>query len=502
MPSLHEAAETRALHSRTYVLIGLAVILAVIAIFLAILAAHWPFSRDRMTRSLESALHARIAIGRYKETYFPPGCVAEDVAITPQGSGDLKATFKKVAVEASYGGLFVHRVRRIVLDGAIVILPPARGAMPRLDGNRATIVIDEIAANDSVLRAGKLQFVFHRLDVHGLGAGGDIAFGLAATIPKPLGELNMRGSLGAWNGSALGQAPLTGSYALRQADLGVFSDLGGRLSSEGKYKGTLSRLQVSGWTKIPDFEANHNGHQHHLDTRFLAVVDAMNGDTQIQSLRAQLDSTAMAGRAAVKNDGNPKGKTITLDVTSGRGRVQDLLLLFMKSRRAPMLGAITFETHVALPPDGQRFMKRVALDGAFDIAAADFTNPQTQMRADSLSEHAEGEPADPPEPVRENVRGRVSLRGGLARVSDLQLRVPGANVNLAGDYNLLDERVDLRGKMAMAAKLSQSTTGVKSFFLKLLDPFFKKKRAGAVIPVSLTGTYDHPVFQALMARKK
>jgi hypothetical protein len=44
------------------------------------------------------------------------------------------------------------------------------------------------------------------------------------------------------------------------------------------------------------------------------------------------------------------------------------------------------------------------------------------------------------------------------------------------------------------AKLSQTTTGVKSFLLKAVDPFFKGKNGGTDIPFKITGTKDHPVF--------
>jgi hypothetical protein len=30
--------------------------------------------------------------------------------------------------------------------------------------------------------------------------------------------------------------------------------------------------------------------------------------------------------------------------------------------------------------------------------------------------------------------------------------------------------------------------------LKVLDPFFKKKHVGYVMPVKITGTYEHPSF--------
>ena len=44
----------------------------------------------------------------------------------------------------------------------------------------------------------------------------------------------------------------------------------------------------------------------------------------------------------------------------------------------------------------------------------------------------------------------------------------------------------------MDAKLSQTTTGVKSFLLKALDPIFKTNKAGAVIPIRITGTRQNP----------
>ena len=46
----------------------------------------------------------------------------------------------------------------------------------------------------------------------------------------------------------------------------------------------------------------------------------------------------------------------------------------------------------------------------------------------------------------------------------------------------------------MQAKLSQTVTGKKSFFLKLADPFFKKDGAGSVVPIRISGTRDEPKF--------
>ena len=47
--------------------------------------------------------------------------------------------------------------------------------------------------------------------------------------------------------------------------------------------------------------------------------------------------------------------------------------------------------------------------------------------------------------------------------------------------------MDFHGTAALEAKLSQTTTGFKSFLLKALNPIFSKKDAGAVIPIQISG---------------
>jgi hypothetical protein len=45
----------------------------------------------------------------------------------------------------------------------------------------------------------------------------------------------------------------------------------------------------------------------------------------------------------------------------------------------------------------------------------------------------------------------------------------------------------------MDAKLSQTVTGAKSFFLKAVDPFFRKNGL-TEIPIKITGTKDEPKY--------
>ena len=58
-------------------------------------------------------------------------------------------------------------------------------------------------------------------------------------------------------------------------------------------------------------------------------------------------------------------------------------------------------------------------------------------------------------------------------------------------------RIDLRGMLFMDAQLPQATTGIKSFLLRAINPFLKKNHhGGAEFPVSITGTYESPIYAA------
>ena len=76
----------------------------------------------------------------------------------------------------------------------------------------------------------------------------------------------------------------------------------------------------------------------------------------------------------------------------------------------------------------------------------------------------------------------------------LSFGVPGAQVNLDGNYDVGGSKLDFKGHLRLQAKLSQTVTGKKSFFLKAVDPLFRKDGAGTVLPITITGTRDAPTL--------
>ena len=69
--------------------------------------------------------------------------------------------------------------------------------------------------------------------------------------------------------------------------------------------------------------------------------------------------------------------------------------------------------------------------------------------------------------------------------------MPGARVDVAGRYTMASEALDFRGTVKLDAKLSKLTTGVKSFFLKLVDGLVRHDDI-TIIPITVSGTAGQP----------
>jgi hypothetical protein len=64
------------------------------------------------------------------------------------------------------------------------------------------------------------------------------------------------------------------------------------------------------------------------------------------------------------------------------------------------------------------------------------------------------------------------------------------------------EQLDFKGELRLEATLSEAMGGgVKGFFLKAFDPFFKKRGAGTLLPIKIEGTRKDPKFGLNLFRK-
>jgi hypothetical protein len=491
-------------------IIGSTILAVLIVCGIILLAARWPFAREAAAKTLGEAFASTVQFGTFHQTWFPyPGFEAGEVTLIPtQGLAAGHVQAASLRLDSSWFGLFRHHVRRMTVDDITIrIRSLGEGAFA---GHVGTTVIERAELRDAILQIGdkreEERFVFHDVHLENVGHDRQVSLRIGVAIPRPPGELDLHGNLGPLVYGELAGTPLSGSYQLTRADLGVFRGIAGVLSSEGSYSGRLAKLEVKGNVNVPDFEVKESGHAHHLTAQFQAAVNGTNGDTILPKIEAALDGTSFQ-RADARIEGRTSGgkrndaeKSVSLNIASARGGIQDLMLLFIKAPHSPILGPVGFRARIFLPPGDRPFKERVILEGDFGITGAGFTKPSTQASAEELSERAEGEAHDAPEHVLSDLTGHVMLRNGIATFSTLSFRVPGASANLAGTFNILSERIDLHGKLATEAKLSKTTTGIKSALLKVLDPIFQHKPAGAVVPVSVTGTYEQPTFRELLTK--
>jgi hypothetical protein len=230
------------------------------------------------------------------------------------------------------------------------------------------------------------------------------------------------------------------------------------------------------------------------------------GSNEPWPFRARLTNPIPPGRLAVQGTFGPwhaerivepegeDGRTVSLNVVMTEGRVEDVLRLVVKGEPA-LAGGLQLKAKLLFPPRDVEAIEKLQLNGSFGIASARFSEGGLQAKMNEVSQKArgEGDSKEPPDRVATDFAGRFAMKGGVIRFSTLTFAVPGAKLDLAGTYGVRSEALDFRGTVRMDAKLSELTTGFKSFLLKAVDPLVRRKNV-TVIPITVSGTAAKPDF--------
>jgi hypothetical protein len=487
---------------------------------LIVLATHWPFSRQRVIQSLQEDFHGTVTFRDFHVTVFPhPGCVAEGGTLMragiPPGSPPF-ASAQKFVVRAHYIDLLVRPgyVAHIEVEGLQIHVPPV-GTLPPVppDKNPSTTRVGEVVANNSLLeiarKAGEpLRFQIHTLTLNSVSRKDGLSYDIAFLNALPPGEIQSRGHFGPWNSDDPGQTPVSGTYKFEHAYLGGFEGIDGVLNSHDSFHGSLDKIETHGSVDIPDFKLRRAARSSPIASRFDAFVNGLNGDVRLEHVETLIVKTNVLARGSIEETPGPRRKITSLDLNVSRGRIQDVLRLFIKEPRSPIAGTISFRAHATVPPEGRSFEQEVVLIGDFGIDDSSFTKPETQKKVNDLSERAQGKKIDDKKkdeespvddddsvPVISDLRGHVVLKNGVATLTDISFSVPGATAYMHGTFNLASQKIDFHGVLQTDSEFSKvGGGGIKSIFLKPLDAIFKKKPKGAEIPVKMTGTYSHPEF--------
>jgi hypothetical protein len=321
--------------------------------------------------------------------------------------------------------------------------------------------------------------------------------------PKPRGEITATGKVGPWQSGDPRTTHVEGDYTLRRADMSVFRGIGGTLDSTGHFGGELAEISVEGSTTMPDFSVETGGHPMPLNTTFAARVDGTNGNTYLTRVSAKLGNSPLEASGEIAGVPGGKGKAIRLHVTTANAELADLIFLVVDARPSPMRGQLVLDARMELPPGDEPVVDALRLRGKFTIRRGQFASDTVQDKVDELSRKGRGQPGDASiDNVISEFGGDFSLRNGVLELPSLRFAVRGAEVLLAGSYGLRGESLGFTGHLRLQARVSQTTTGFKSFLLKAIDPFFSKNGAGTELPIKVGGTVSSPEFGLNMFGKK
>ena len=448
-----------------------------------------------------------------------------DIALRHKGRRDLPAlmAMKKISFVVNVDDALREppRIRRILIDGLDINIPP-KGERPGISAGNAppaesappitkasTVVIDQVVISNANLkllprnqRKPPLEFDIQRIRLDGAGPGLPFVYDASLVNAKPPGQIESSGKFGPWVADEPGESAIEGEYIFQNADLGVFKGVAGILNSTGKFQGQLNRIIADGETDTPDFRLTSSGNAMPLHTKFHAVIDGTNGNTALEPVEALLGKTKFTARGSVDRDPDKPARSMLFYVLMKDGRVDDVLRLAMKGDKTMLTGGMNLDMRLHIIPESGDLADRLNLSGTFELVSASFTSDQVQQKIDELSRKGQGRPKDTAiANVASNFYGDFKLDRGVFDLHRLEFDVPGALVQLNGNYLFKTEAIDFHGQLRLQAKLSKTQTGWKRILLTPVDPFFAKEGAGTLLKIQVVGTRSAPQFGLDKAKK-
>jgi len=480
-----------------------------------------PRLKERVISAMQQRFDADVQLADLQFSIFPePQVDGEGLVVQHKQWGNERYPLIKVQhfhAQTDFTTLldWRNRVNEVVLDGLEIHIPPrgpsvdtgGAGSRPGHDTTHLKFLIETIVANHGLVdietkdpAKEPLKFPIENLTMHSVGIGQAMTFTARLTNARPPGTIETSGHFGPWQRDDPRATPISGVYTFQHADLSVFNGIGGTLSSEGKYGGILQHIQVEGTTDVPNFSLKKGGAAVHLTTKFHSIVDGTNGDTILDPVDAKFGHSEFICSGGVTQKPGERGKTVDLQARTKYGRMEDILTLVVDGR--PILnGNVEFQSKILIPPGKQEVASKLNLDGQFHLTQATFSSEKDAERLKLLSERASGISKKDEEngqgqkgKVASNLFVRFRLQNGNVHLARIYFEVPGAQIQLAGNFNLVSSAVDMKGDFQMHAKLSETQSGFKALLLKPLDRYFEKDGAGFELPISITGTRDHPTI--------
>lgn len=477
-------------------------------------SANWPYRFRKIRPLLEDDLASQVQVTSYHRIYFPnPGFVATGLTLRRKTALNLPpfGHADRMVVRGRWSDLLLlrRRVQTVEVTGLHIVIPPIGsqankanfppGSSSDFTGPDTAIemfefhnAILEIMKNDGK----RLIFPVRELDLEHFEKNQAVHYSVDMQNAIPSGRIQSRGTFGPLNAKQIAATPVAGNFTFAGVNLHDVGDIAGTLSARGQFRGPLGALEAQADSVTPNFSVD-GGRPVNVTGSVHCTVNGTNGDVALHDVETHTGATTIHAMGTV--EGSPKSTNLDIEVKDGRA--EDVMRPFM-SGEVPITGRVWLRSHAYLEPQGNGgFLHRLHITGTFDVPAERVTDKQTEKSLTDFSHRAQGrkepEQNEMDRSGRANADALSSLKGpaqiedGIASSKHVAFQIPGARADLSGTFNFHSKVVHLTGNLKMDTDISHTATGFKSFLLKPLAPFFKKKNAGALVPIAVTGSPGH-----------
>jgi hypothetical protein len=510
-------------HRRRSWLIAFAIgFLIGVAIGCYFISSNWPYRYRKIRPLLEDDLASQVEVTSYHRTYFPhPGFVANGLTLRRKTALNLPpfGHAEKMVVQGRWRDLLLlhQRVMTVEVTGLHIVIPPIGsrankenfppGSSSDFTGPDTAIemfkfhnTVFEIMKNDG----SRLIFPIRELDLAHFEKNQAVNYSVDMQNAIPSGRIEARGTFGPLNTNQIGITPVSGNFTFTTVNLSDVGNISGTLGSKGQFRGPLSAIEAQADSLTPNFSVDA-GTPTRIAASIQCTVNGTNGDVAIRDIEAHTGKTTIHAIGTVQGspDKDSSGKVSNFDIDVRGGRAEDVMRPFIQDD-VPITGSVWLRSHAYLAPSGEGggFLHRLHVDGTLNVPAERVSDRDTEKSLSAFSKRAQGTKAPDSDQhgdkssaaavdVLSAVKGPVQIRDGIASSQHLTFNIPGAQADLSGTFNFHNKEVHLVGNLRMDTDISHTATGFKSFLLKPLAPFFKKKKAGALVPIAVTGGPGH-----------